>query len=249
VLQKEFKKQGDFLFRYRGYLPLIILFAGLVVFIVSNTKDVARGYWFTEGVYMYICLFVSLLGELVRVITVGFTPANTSGRNVLNQVADEVNTTGIYSAVRHPLYLGNFIIWLGLAMLTADFWFIVAFIFLFWVYYERIMYAEEVFLAGKFGDSYKNWAEKTPAFLPSFNKYKSARLHFSWRKILKNEKNGIAGVFVIFYVFDFTGHVINAGRFIIVTNFWFYAVMISLVFYFIMKFLKYNTTLLNEEGR
>ena len=33
---------------------------------------------------------------------------NTSGRNTHDQVADSLNTSGIYSIVRHPLYVGNF---------------------------------------------------------------------------------------------------------------------------------------------
>jgi protein-S-isoprenylcysteine O-methyltransferase Ste14 len=249
LLQKEFKKQGDFLFRYRSYLPLIILFAGLTVFIVSNINSVARGHEFSEGYYMFICLAVSFIGQLIRIITVGHTPANTSGRNRQEQVADVINVTGIYSVVRHPLYLGNFLIWLGLAMLTKNFWFIVSFILLFWIYYERIMYAEEVFLSNKFGRSYERWAESTPAFMPAINNYEKSGILFSWKKILKNEKNGIAGIFVTFFIFDFTGHSINAGRLVIEPNFWFYAAIIALVFYFILKYLKRKTALLNEEGR
>jgi hypothetical protein len=33
ALKEEFKIQGDFLFKYRSYLPLIILGVGLAVFI------------------------------------------------------------------------------------------------------------------------------------------------------------------------------------------------------------------------
>jgi len=83
------------------------------------------------------------LGLFIRAYAVGHTPANTSGRNTKEQLADELNTTGIYSMVRHPLYLGNFFMWLGAAVLTKNGWFIVAFILLYWIYYERIMFAEE----------------------------------------------------------------------------------------------------------
>ncbi len=33
ALQEEMEKQGNFLFKYRGYLPLIIVAIGLAVFI------------------------------------------------------------------------------------------------------------------------------------------------------------------------------------------------------------------------
>ena len=33
ALQEELKTQGDFLFKYRGHLPLIIVVVGILVFI------------------------------------------------------------------------------------------------------------------------------------------------------------------------------------------------------------------------
>ena len=249
MLRNELKREGDFLFRYRGQLPFIMLLAGLAIFIIYNIRSVEAGHKFTEGYYWFICLAVSLLGQAIRIITVGRTPANTSGRNIHGQVADEVNTTGIYSLVRHPLYLGNFLMWLGLAMLTKNIWFIITFILVFWIYYERIMYAEEYFLHSKFGQIYENWASVTPALIPAFRNRKKSSLSFSWKKILKKEKNGIAGIFVTFFIFNLTGHLINKNGFAVITNFWFFAAIVSLVFYFILKFLKRKTTLLDEPGR
>ena len=150
------------------YSVIIILLGGLAVYI--NTQFNIR-----EGIrevmpfsFDLICLAVSTLGLLIRIYTVGHTPKNTSGRNTAEgQVADEVNTTGIYSLVRHPLYVGNFFMWLGPAMYAADIWFAISFVMLYWVYYERIMYAEEQFLVGKFGEIYASWAKITPAFILS----------------------------------------------------------------------------------
>ena len=72
--------------------------------------------------------------------------------------------------VRHPLYLGNFFMWLGVAMLTENTWFSIAFVLFYAFYYERIMYAEESFLRAKFGKTYLDWAAQVPAFIPSFTK-------------------------------------------------------------------------------
>ena len=52
----------------------------------------------------------------------GFAPRGTSGRNTLGQVAEVLNTSGMYSVVRNPLYLGNFVIWLGLALFIKVWW-------------------------------------------------------------------------------------------------------------------------------
>lgn len=56
------------------------------------------------------------------------------------------NTTGMYSIVRHPLYLGNFFVGFGIVLICSSVWLAVVFCLLFVVYYERLMFAEEEFL-------------------------------------------------------------------------------------------------------
>lgn len=92
-----------------------------------------------------IAIYVGLFGFLIRIYTIGFTPKNTLGRNTKeDQIAGELNTKGLYSLTRNPLYVGNFI-GMGAVLFTGVFWFFILFIFIFWLYYERIIFAEEVF--------------------------------------------------------------------------------------------------------
>ncbi len=249
ALQETFEKQGQWLFRYRSNIPLIILLIGTLIYLWSELHPETSFYKGTpyEIYYESFCLFVSLFGLFIRVYTVGHTPANTSGRNVAKQVADSLNTTGIYSIVRHPLYLGNFFMWFGPALLTGHFWFLVSFCFFYWVYYERIMFAEEQFLRGKFGKTYLDWAEKVPAFVPKFKNFIKPGFPFSWRKVLKKEKNGLAAVFLIFFIFDVVGELINKGH-----NYNYFLVVmciLTLLMYAVLKYLKYNTKVLDETGR
>ncbi len=139
-----------------------------------------------------------MLGECIRIITVAFVPTGTSGRNTKQQKATSLNQTGIYSIVRHPLYLGNFLVFLGPFIFTGNIYSIIIFILSFWIYYERIMYAEETFLISKFGSEYENWSSKTPAFIPNITSYTPTKSIFSFRKVLEGEYSGIYGVFVIF---------------------------------------------------
>ena len=145
-LAKELNKQGNLLFKYRGTLPLIILSLALLIFILKLKEPNA---FMTHHYYALSCLFVALFGQFIRLITVGYTADLTSGRNTEGQLANVLNTKGIYSIVRHPLYLGNFFMWLGLCLLIQDLWFTISFILIYWVYYERIMFAEEAFLINK----------------------------------------------------------------------------------------------------
>jgi protein-S-isoprenylcysteine O-methyltransferase Ste14 len=247
ALIEEMEDQGNALFKYRSYLPLAFLAVGLAVFYYQKSNlaipDLGPYYW-------YICFGVGILGLLVRVYTVGHTPAGTSGRNTDGgQLAEELNQTGIYSIVRHPLYLGNFLMWLAVVLLTANTWFIVAFTFCYWLYYERIMFAEEAFLRRKFGETYLNWAADKPAFLPKLQSPTTPKYPFSIRKVLSKEKNGLAAMFLLFWIFELVGSYCEWGTFVFKPTFWFWGTVASSVAYLILKVLKYQTQILEEEGR
>ncbi|MFW5708058.1 MAG: methyltransferase family protein [Bacteroidota bacterium] len=246
-LQEEMETQGNFLFKYRSILPLIILIPGLVLFSYNEYLETYRQPWYFEDQFQLLCLLVCLFGFLIRIYTVGFVPKNTSGRNTTEgQVADQLNTTGIYSTVRHPLYVGNFFMWLGFAMLTEHFWFVVAFIFIYWVYYERIMFAEEQYLRKKFGETYLAWASHTPAFIPGFSRFRKNVNSFSIRKVFKREKAGLLNIFLLFFVFQYIENYIEHKILIPTLDFWSVALLLSLVFYIIIKLLQSQTSLFAE---
>src|SRR5690349_5318517 len=191
-LREEFVTTGEWLFRWRSYLPVVLL-----VPVVAVTW--ARGHTGLRPVPDRtgdaFCLAVAMLGVVVRGIAIGSAPAGTSGRNTAEgQVASTVNTTGMYSVVRHPLYLGNFLNWMGVALFPRSGWLAVVIALAFWLYYERIMFAEEEFLRGKFGDAYERWAAETPAFLPDPRRWRAPTLPFSGRNVLKREYSAVFGV-------------------------------------------------------
>ncbi|MAZ28702.1 MAG: lipid A phosphate methyltransferase [Cytophagaceae bacterium] len=248
ALQTELRKQGDYLFKNRSHLPIIFLITGLCVFIYGKMGGQTMINALSTEYYRFICLGICLLGLAIRVLTVGHTPKNTSGRNTCQgQVASQINTTGMYSLLRHPLYLGNFFMWLGVAMLTENLWFAVSFIFLYGLYYERIMYAEEAFLVEKFGSAYLEWAGRTPAFLPNPKNYRKPKYPFCIVKVLKKEKNGLAAIFLLFWIFDLAGNSALSKHLVIVYDFWFYAAASTCVIYLLLKVIK-KKNLLRERN-
>lgn len=249
ALQEELETQGNWLFRRRSLLPLAVLLAGMAAAAFSVWM---RGILFISvfphwHLYEYLCLTVGLAGMFVRIYTVGHTPVGTSGRNTDGQVADTLNTTGIYSVVRHPLYLGNFLMWLGIALLTCNVGFVAAFVLAYWLYYERIMYAEEQFLRRKFGDAYLRWAERTPAILPRFGQFRSASLPLSWKKVLKKEKNGLFALFLLFSLFD--SLIVGLVGGVSLNYVLLMLTVVSAMAYWVLKYIKRHTKLLDEKGR
>ncbi|MPN03752.1 hypothetical protein SDC9_150984 [bioreactor metagenome] len=186
---------------------------------------------------------------LIRIIAVGHTPANTSGRNTKTQLADEINTTGIYSTVRHPLYLGNFFMWAGAVILIANIWFSIVFILAYWIYYERIMYAEEQFLRRKFGQPYLDWAAATPAFIPSLKNHVKSKYPFSFKKILKKEKNGVFAIFILLFIFHNIRYSFDFMAIKVENNWILWLTLLTGVIYLVLKLLKKYTKVLDESGR
>jgi hypothetical protein len=196
-----------------------------------------------------IFLGVSLLGELVRILTVGFTPRGTSGRNTdEGQVAEEINTTGIYSVIRHPLYAGNFLMWLGPVLFLKSVWFTLFFFLVYWIYYERIMFAEEQFLRKKFGEAYDKWSENVAAILPTRVKFIRTKLPFSILNVLKREYNSFVNIFLIFFVLDIFRNYFLSGR-IYLTKIWVILTIAAIIIWAVIRIIHKRTKWLEVEGR
>ncbi|MEA3448561.1 MAG: isoprenylcysteine carboxylmethyltransferase family protein [Bacteroidota bacterium] len=247
ALQEELKQQGDFLFRYRSYFPLILLILGLGVQVYESTLD--NNYFpVLENTLETAAIFVGLFGFFIRAFTIGYTPKNTSGRNTkAGQVADTLNTAGLYSLIRNPLYVGNYFMWLSIAMLTGNICMIFVFSLVFWIYYERIVFAEEEFLRRKFGEAYLTWTEEVPPFLPKHFKYSKPAMDFSWKKVLRKEKNGIFALFLVFLVFLSVEAYLENGEYITDKTWIIVGTVVTGVLYFILKFLKKYTNCLSEK--
>ena len=243
-LKEEMERSGNWLFRRRSYLPLLLVLPILMAMRQMDPQDYAYG---LEQSWALFCLALSFCGLGVRVFTIGYTPYGTSGRNTHEQVAEEVNTSGIYSLVRHPLYLGNFLIWLGVSMFFMTWWLPVMFTLIYWIYYERIMIAEEEFLRRKFGDAYVQWANKTPAFIPNPKLWQRSTLPFSLRNVLKREYSGFFGIIAVFFVLEVAVQLVIEHE--PIPLHWFVIFLSGLAVYFTLRTLKRKTTLLHVEGR
>jgi len=242
-LREEFENVGNWLFRWRSYLPI-----ALALVLALGIRENRLQHFMPSLAWTLGCFAVSLLGLGVRIATVGFTPKGTSGRNTLNQRADELNTSGIYSTVRHPLYLGNFLMWLGVAMYCQLWWLVAIVSLLFWLYYERIMFAEEEFLRRKFGESYVKWGAQTPAFIPSFKNFRKPNLPFSTRNVLKREYSGLLGMIVAFGLMGLSEHLVVEGRLSLEPT-WQWICITGVVLYVVLRTVRKTSNLFEVEGR
>lgn len=243
ALVHEFEQRGNWLFKRRGWLPLLFLIPALLYLWQADSShikyDLRRDLVF---------LAIGLLGQLIRALTIGRTPIGTSGRNVKGQVAYELNTTGIYSTLRHPLYLGNYFMWIAPVLLLNSIWFFLVFSLVYWIYYERIMFAEEQYLRKKFGEAYDLWSDKVRAFVPGFKNYQKSNLGFSMRNVLKREYHGFANMFIVFAIIDLARNYFLSNE-IKLNNLWLWALIASISIWLILRILVKTTKLLQVKGR
>ncbi len=241
-LAEELQASGRWLFRWRGYLPLSFL----VLFAVA-----LRHYSYPFGTHAgneawaFACLGISMCGATIRAIAVGQTPRGTSGRNRKKQRADLLNTTGMYSIVRHPLYLGNFLASLGVCLFLGVWWLPFIFTALFALYYERIILAEEGFLKERFGQSYLDWCSVTPAFLPRLRGWRSAQFPFSLRKALREEPQTFLVVIAALYTLKVAADFLIDAR--VETELaWNVLLAVSLAIFLVLRLLRRFSNLLAD---
>jgi len=246
ALIDSFEKSGNWLFRYRGYIPVVLFIAAVPVIYFT---DVAYLSDTSRHMITYIAIALSVFGFIIRAIAIGTTPKGTSGRNTKEgQVAESLNTKGIYSMVRHPLYLGNYFMWIGIVLFTFNFTFVLIVTLLFWLYYERIMFAEERFLERKFGDEYMKWAQRTPAFIACIRKYVRNEMALSYKNILKREYSGVLATVFGFVFIDDIRRYFDVHHFEIKTAAH-YILIIAIILALVLRSLKHYTKVFEEEGR
>ncbi len=245
ALKEELGKHGDWLFKWRSYLPLLVL--PIILVTLKDFDYLERIYGDTvNAIWKAFCLTVSLLGLSIRCITCGYVPKETSGRNTKRQKAGLLNTAGMYSIVRHPLYLGNFFVMLGMALFVEVWWLTLISILLFWLYYERIIIAEEEFLRRNFGDLFLEWSGKTPAFLPKFRNWQKPELPFSLKAVIAREYTTLFVIIASFSFIDIMGDIFVEGE---LDSAWAAVFIAGFMLYSTLRILKKKTKIFYVEGR
>ncbi len=258
ALIQSFEKTGNTLFKYRGQIPVLIFLLAIPILIFTNTElylQLFVGQRQILRVILIVLAFLTTLSGLVlRAYTVSTTPKGTSGRNTDKQVANTLNTMGIYSVVRHPLYLANYLIWAGILIFSMNIWALIIVSLVYWIYYERIMFAEEAFLRSKFGQDFEDWANRVPAFLPQWSLFEKGDMQFSFKTFLRREYATLFSTVFSYVVVDYLLFVLSYVRFYgfdIAASAWIrpslYALAACLVITLILRTFKHHTNILKSD--
>jgi protein-S-isoprenylcysteine O-methyltransferase Ste14 len=142
---------GAVLFRSRSWLPVPFLVVALF----------APGH--AEAMNWVAGAVLVAMGEWIRLA--GVSAAGTVTRRRSREVQRLV-TYGIFGWVRNPLYVGNFLIWMGFVVISGVLWFLPIAIAIFAIEYSLIVAYEEGVLESIFGREYLDYKQATPRWLP-----------------------------------------------------------------------------------
>ena len=142
---------GALLFRNRSWLP--VLFIAVPLLVPGRMSATA---WI-------IGALVVIAGEWVRLAGVAAAGTVTRRRS---RTVQRLVTYGVFAWVRNPLYVGNFLIWMGFTIISGVYWFLPLAIVIFAIEYSLIVRYEEGVLESTFGEEYLAYKRRTPRWIP-----------------------------------------------------------------------------------
>lgn len=129
---------------------------------------------------------VALIGAALRVWAAGHIDKG----KVLAQ-------SGPYALTRNPLYLGSFLMAIGILVAGQGYWLLLPFGLFFLGVYYPVMKAEEMELLQGYGQEFVLYARRVPFFFPSLRARAGPPSVFRWARVLKNrEHHTFAGLLI-----------------------------------------------------
>jgi len=123
-------------------MPFVIVYS---IFLPLETNTV----WLYVGLPIFA---VSLVMYVVTILNVATTPV------------DEPVTKGVYRILRHPIYFGGFLMYIGVGIACAS-WVVLLCAVLWLVLFHIVVPTEERFLVERYGGAYQEYMNSTPRWI------------------------------------------------------------------------------------
>ncbi len=157
-MKKRIRYQGFFIF-----LLLVGAILGAKVFWASYTNNFLD--YFTDIFGMLLVI----LGFLLHVSSRGYKAEESFG-------GEKLLKDGPYALSRNPMYLGVFLVGMGVVLVVFKLWVFSVFLVVFLLFYYPEMQKEERALEHKFTDEFIKYKQRVPVFFPSLRVVTSKEL-------------------------------------------------------------------------
>ncbi|MGC9367617.1 MAG: methyltransferase family protein [bacterium] len=167
--QKRFEDREDIAGEHKltdlGQIVLAVLFA--VIWITDNFI-----FHYSDFINSHIPWYFRIFPGLILLVVSAYL-----SRQGLKTVFGEIRQTpgvirkGVFKLVRHPIYLSEIILYIGLNILHISLVSIAVIVAAF-IFLHLVSRHEEKLLLEKFGDDYRKYMNEVPMWIPGINKFK-----------------------------------------------------------------------------
>jgi hypothetical protein len=192
------------------------------------------------------CLLLSFEGVAIRMLAAGQVANVVPGLGNARSDAQPFITQGVFSVVRYPRYLGDYVIGLGVVLIPFVWWIPVIYSLAFAFYYKRIISIEDEQRRSKYGTAFEHWAARTPAIIPRLSCWRPATRAFSFRAALRHEHASLFVAIALHSSIEWLEHLILERR-VMLEMFWLVLAVAGLAVYLILLLLEKHTHLLNVQ--
>jgi protein-S-isoprenylcysteine O-methyltransferase Ste14 len=175
---------GSFFFAWRNW----VFSVGLIMVLAVFEPVPFQGEWHRDVWLDGLGLGVTLLGQVIRILVIGYTPIRSGGAKK-KVAAEALHTSGLLNHVRNPLYVGNILVTTGLALIHNHPYVYALILPLTLFAYVAIVAAEEAFLTRRFGDSYREYCRRVPRWFPQLHGLGASlrEARFDRRRVMRQE--------------------------------------------------------------
>jgi protein-S-isoprenylcysteine O-methyltransferase Ste14 len=175
---------GNFLFRYRNAIFPVI---GLTALVLSPPRF-AFGDRTIDAYLDLLGVVLAIAGQGLRALTIGYEYIIRGGRQG-KVYAERLVQGGVFAHCRNPLYLGNLLIVIGIAVMVHSPLFYLIGVPFFVFAYAAIIAAEENFLRAKFGAEYEDYCRRVNRIWPNWKGLRTSLegMRFNWRRLVIRE--------------------------------------------------------------
>jgi len=168
-----------------------------MVFVILPLTTRPGLFWGSEvldRVVVILGILIALAGQSLRLLVIGYVYVKRGGKN-RRIYADKLVVEGFYAHTRNPMYVGNFLITVGVGITYGSPWIYFLVIPFFSFVYVTIVMAEETFLRDKFVNEYEEYEKRVNRFVPDFRGIKNSLkdFHYDWRRALRKDYGTICG--------------------------------------------------------
>lgn len=140
----------------------------LILFFIFMTVWITDSFFFKYSVFFsgHVPNYIRIILAVIILIFSGIL-ARKGLKIVFGEVREkpEIINKGVFRIVRHPIYLGSILLYLGLIMFSLSIASFVVWIVII-IFYYLISKYEEKLLLKEFGDAYRKYMKEVPMLIP-----------------------------------------------------------------------------------